>query len=72
MKKIGKFFGLTDEKLETCLADKEKLTRLVEWWQSNKQIDEINSTPKLIIDGEKFEVTSYEQLAAFLNEKLSE
>ena len=72
LKKIGKFFGLTDEKLESCLADKEKLTRLVEWWQSNKQLDEINSTPTLIIDGEKFEVTSYDQLAAFLNEKLLE
>jgi len=71
LKKIGKYFGLSDEKLDSCLADKERLTRLVEWWRFNQQTDEINSTPTLIIDGEKFEVTSYEQLSVFLNEKLS-
>ena len=72
LKKIGKFFGFSEEKLESCLADKDKLTKLVEWWQFNRQSDEVNSTPTLIIDGEKFQVSSYEQLASLLDEKLSQ
>ena len=72
LKKIGKFFGSSEEKLESCLADKDKLNKLVEWWQFNRQSDEVNSTPTLIIDGEKIQVSSYEQLASLLDEKLSQ
>jgi protein-disulfide isomerase len=56
--------------LKTCLADVDKMRALVEWSKDNRNIDEINSTPSFIIDGEPYSNMSYEDLSKLLDEKL--
>ena len=72
LKKIGKIIGLSENKLSSCLEDNVKIKNLVEWYRSNSKRDEITSTPTLLVNGEKFKVSSYEQLASFLDEILSQ
>ena len=72
LKKIGKIIGLSEDKLTSCLKDNAKIKNLVEWYRDNSKRDEVTSTPTLFVNGEKFNVSSYEQLAAFLDEILSQ
>ncbi len=72
LKKIGKIIGLSEDKLTSCLKDNAKIKNLVEWYRDNSKRDEVTSTPTLFVNGEKFKVSSYEQLAAFLDEILSQ
>ena len=53
LRKIGKVAGLSDEQIETCLADEQKATTLVAWFEQNAAADEVTSTPTLFIDGVK-------------------
>jgi protein-disulfide isomerase len=70
LRKIGKVAGLTEEQLNTCLTDGAKAEALVAWWEANSTADEINSTPSLIIDGEKHSNMSFADLKAILDKKL--
>jgi protein-disulfide isomerase len=72
LKKIGKIIGLSEDKLTSCLKDSAKIKNLVEWYRDNSKRDEVTSTPTLFVNGERFKVSSYEQLAAFLDEILSQ
>ena len=72
LKKLGKIIGLSEDKLTSCLKDNAKIKNLVEWYRDNSKRDEVTSTPTLFVNGEKFKVSSYEQLAAFLDEILSQ
>ena len=69
---LGKIIGLSENKLTSCLEDNVKIKNLVEWYRSNSKRDEITSTPTLLVNGKKFKVSSYEQLASFLDEILSQ
>ena len=45
---------------------------MVAWYQANAEADDVNSTPTLIIDGEKHSNMPYADLKAILDEKLGE
>lgn len=72
LRKIGKVAGLTDDQLDTCLADGEKAQTLVAWFQQNAEADDINSTPSLVIDGEKHSNMSWADLKTILDGKLGQ
>ncbi|MFD1196673.1 DsbA family protein [Seohaeicola saemankumensis] len=72
LRKIGRVAGLENDQLEACLADNANAQALVAWYQANAQADDVNSTPTLIIDGEKHSNMAYADLKAILDEKLGE
>lgn len=72
LRRIGRVAGLDNDQLEACLADNETAQAMVAWYQTNAEADDVNSTPTLIIDGEKHGNMSYADLSAILDEKLGE
>ena len=72
LRRIGKVAGLSDEQLDTCLSDAEKAQTLVAWFQQNAEADDINSTPSLVINGQKYSNMSWEDLKAIIDEKRGE
>ncbi|WP_281980918.1 DsbA family protein [Thalassorhabdomicrobium marinisediminis] len=72
LRSIGKVAGLTDEDLDTCLADADQAQELMAWYQSNAAADEVTGTPSFIINGEKYSNMSYDDFADVLDEKLAE
>lgn len=72
LRKIGRVAGLSDEQLDTCLSDAEKAQALVAWFQQNAEADQIESTPSLVINGEKHSNMSWNDLKAIIDEQLGE
>jgi len=72
LRKIGKVAGLTQENLDVCLNDDANAKALVAWFQQNAEVDDISSTPTLVIDGEKHSNMSYAELKAILDAKLGQ
>ena len=72
LRKIGKVAGLNGDQLEACLNDSDKAQALVAWYQANAEKDAVESTPTLVIDGQKYSNMAYDDLEAILNEKLGE
>lgn len=70
--KLGKIAGLSDEQLNTCMQDADKLRALVAWYQENAARDDVKSTPSFLIDGEKYSNMSFEEFATILDAKLAE
>ena len=64
-------FGLWASMVETCLNDRDKAQALVGWYQENAEAHEVNSTPTLIIDGQKYSNMPYDELKAIIDEKLA-
>lgn len=69
---LGKKAGMSEDQIDACLKDETLATRLVATFQAHAEADEINSTPTLMIDGEKFSNMSYDALAEILDEKLAD
>lgn len=67
LRKIGKVAGLTEEQLDTCLADADKAKTLVAWYQENSEADDVTSTPTLVINGEKHSNMSYSELKTLID-----
>ncbi|QQA43061.1 thioredoxin domain-containing protein [Pelagovum pacificum] len=55
LRTIGKTAGLSDEDLDACLTDPAMAQTLVQWYEENKEEDNVTSTPTFFINGEKFE-----------------
>ena len=72
LRRIGRLAGLENDQLEACLADNDNAQALVAWYQANAEADDVNSTPTLIINGEKHGNMAYPALKALLEEKLGE
>lgn len=72
LRKIGRLAGLGEEQLDACLQDAEKAQTLVAWYQENAEADGIDSTPSLVINGEKYGNMRYSELARIIEEKLAE
>lgn len=72
LRKTGRLAGLQDDAIQACLQDEDKAKALISWYQTNAAADEIQSTPTLIIDGEKHSNMSYADLRKILDEKLGE
>ncbi len=67
LRRIGKVAGLSDEQLDACLSDADKAQALVAVYQQNAEADAINSTPTLIINGEKHGNMSYAELQGIID-----
>lgn len=72
LRKIGRLAGMTEESLDTCLQDSDQAQALVSWYQANAEKDQIESTPSLIINGQKYSNMNYADLSAIIEEKLAE
>lgn len=72
LRRIGKVAGLESDALEACLNDSEKAKALVAWYQENAEAHEVNSTPTLVINEQKYSNMAYDDLKAIIDEKLAE
>lgn len=72
LRKIGLTAGITNEQMDVCFNDSEKVTALVTWYQDNFNRDGIDGTPSFLINGVKYPNMGYEDLAKVLDEKLAE
>lgn len=72
LRKIGLTAGLTNEQLDACLQDGEMAKALVATFQANAEADKIDSTPSLVINGEKHSNMSFADLAKIIDAKLAE
>lgn len=72
LRKIGLTAGVTKEQLDACLSDGAMAEALVAEFQKNAEADKIDSTPSLVINGEKFGNMAYADLKAILDKKLAE
>ena len=59
---IGKQVGLSDKEVLDCLKDRDKAKDLVAWYKNNSARDSIDSTPTIIVNGEKLSNRSYPSL----------
>ncbi|MFL2822514.1 MAG: thioredoxin domain-containing protein, partial [Paracoccaceae bacterium] len=69
---IGKQVGLSDEEVLDCLKDRDKAKDLVEWYKNNSANDSIDSTPTIIVNGEKWSNRSYSSLKEAIEVHLKE
>ncbi|MEM9497109.1 MAG: DsbA family protein [Pseudomonadota bacterium] len=67
LRRIGRVAGLDEAQLEACLSDADKARTLTAWYQKNAEADDVNSTPTLIINGQKHSNMSYSQLKELLD-----
>lgn len=71
LRKIGKVAGLEDDQLDACMADESKFKALVAWFGENAERDQIDSTPTLLINGEKHGNMNYEDLKELIEKELN-
>lgn len=71
LRKIGLTAGLTKEQLDACLSDGAMAEAMMAKFQADAAADKIDSTPSMIINGEKHGNMSYAALKAILDAKLA-
>lgn len=59
LRRIGRRAGMSDEELNTCLADRDMATALMEVYRVNAERDGIRSTPSFLINGQAYGNMSY-------------
>lgn len=72
LRRIGRTAGMDDETLDACLTDEAMAKGLVSWFEENKTTDGIDSTPTLIIDGQKYSNMAWEDLKDLIDTALSD
>ena len=72
LRRIGKVAGIEPDALDACLNDEAKAKALVAWYQENAEAHEVNSTPTLIINEQKYSNMAYDDLKGIIDEKLAE
>lgn len=72
LRRIGLTTGITNEELDACFNDGDKVQALVAWYQQNFTRDNMDSTPSFLINGQKYANMSYDSFAETLDEKLAE
>lgn len=72
LRRIGRTAGMDDATLDACLTDETQAQTLVAWFQENAAADGVDSTPTLIINGEKHTNMPYAELAAIIDAELAE
>lgn len=70
LRKIGLRAGLSKEQIETCLNDTARAERMVVTFQKHMQDDQIEGTPTMVIDGQKYDNMAYDDLKKILDAKL--
>lgn len=59
--------GLAPETVDACMQDNGKAETLVAWFQENATRDAIESTPTLLINGEKYGNMPFAEIAALID-----
>ncbi|MDR5653579.1 DsbA family protein [Ruixingdingia sedimenti] len=72
LRRIGRTAGMTDEQLDACMQDGAMAQAMVAKFQADTEADKVDSTPSLIIDGEKHGNMSYAALSKILDERLAQ
>ena len=67
---IGRQAGMTDAQMDACMQDRALAEGLVAEYQKNAEADGIDATPTFLINGEKVENTSWDELSAKLDAAL--
>ncbi|MCC5974591.1 MAG: DsbA family protein [Rubellimicrobium sp.] len=70
LRRIGRTAGLEDAAIEACLTDETMAQTLIAWFQDNAERDGINSTPSLVINGERHSNMAFNDLAELINAAL--
>lgn len=70
LRAIGKSAGLDDASLDACMADADQAQALVNWYEENRQADNIEGTPQFKVQDVKYSNMSYEEFAKVLDEAL--
>lgn len=71
IQQVGRRAGLSAERLEQCLSDRDFAKQLLADYQENLETDEIKSTPTFVINGEQHTgAMSFEEFAALLDAAL--
>jgi protein-disulfide isomerase len=67
LKRIGRTAGMDDAAMDACLNDRAMAEALVARFQETTTADAVDSTPTLIINGEKHSNMSYDDLKAIID-----
>ena len=67
---IGRQVGMEDEQINKCMQNKEKSLKMIDAYLENSKIDEITSTPSLIINGKLLKPNNFDDLAVELDKLL--
>ena len=68
---VGRRAGLSGDRLEQCLSDRDFAKELLATYQKNMEADEIQSTPTFLVNGEKHTgAMSFEDFSAVLDAAL--
>jgi protein-disulfide isomerase len=70
LQRLGRQGGLTDERVEACLTDSAFQKDLVEMYQEYYEDPRLTGTPTLIVNGEKVERPSFDNMAAAIEAEL--
>lgn len=71
IQQVGRRAGLSAERLQQCLSDRDFAKALLEDYQKHRDADEVQSTPTFVVDGEKHTgAMSFENFSAILDEAL--
>ena len=70
---LGKVAGLSEEEARACIdfEGNDKVNSMVETFRHHAARDEINATPTLLIDGEKYQNMAYGDLKAIIDARLA-
>ncbi|MGZ9809086.1 DsbA family protein [Pseudoroseicyclus sp. H15] len=72
LRKIGIQAGLDADQVDACLSDGDMAETLVAWFQENAEADEVQATPTLFVQGEKYGNMAYDELKSVIDEALEE
>jgi protein-disulfide isomerase len=64
---IGRQVGMKDERINQCMQNKEKSLKMIDAYLENSKLDEITSTPSLVINGKLFKNLQFDDLKAELD-----
>ena len=67
---IGRQVGMTEKQINSCFQNKKKSLALIDAYLSNSKLDEITSTPSLLVNGNLIEYDSFDDLKGKLSKFL--
>jgi protein-disulfide isomerase len=68
---IGRQVGLKNEEINQCVQNKEKSLKMIDAYLANSKLDQITSTPSLVVNGKLFKNTDFDDLKVELDKILN-
>lgn len=72
LRKIGTAAGFSNEQMDACWDDRQKVADLIATFQKNASADEVEGTPSFIIAGEKVKNEPWPTMKKIIDSKLAE